>query len=64
MCAVARLPIDGPCEIRNTEYLFTDTAQCMATAEEAAAHVVSVRQQQGVRAPVGWVVFGQVRGLV
>ena len=26
----------------------------MATAEEAAAHVVSVRQQQGARALVGW----------
>ena len=36
----------------------------MATAEEAAAHVVFVRQQQGVCAPLGWVVFGQVRGRV
>ena len=43
---------------------FTAAAQGMATAEEAAAQVVSVRQQQGARALVGWAVFGQVRGLV
>ena len=42
----------------------TAAAQGMATAEEAAAQVVSVRQQQGARALVGWAVFGQGRGLV
>ena len=43
---------------------FTAAAQCTATAEEATAQLVSVRQQQGARALVGWAVFGQVRGLV
>ena len=43
---------------------FTAPAQGMATAEKAAAQVLSVRQQQGARALVGWAVFGQVRGLV
>lgn len=43
---------------------FGAAAQGMATDEEAAAQVVSARQQQGVRALVGWAVFFQVRGLV
>ena len=48
---------------------FTAAAQGMARAEEAAAQVVSVRhqhklsvrQQQGARALVGWAVFPKLK---
>ena len=40
---------------------FTAAAQGMARAEEAAAQVVSVRQQQRARALVGWAVFPKLK---